>query len=287
MELVRSPHARNLVRWARDKVDVVVVAREPAVGLEVDDFRDACPERFASVGAGESSMAVAVALVGEGRFPFVHAFATEISPSDTSACRDLPVRLLVFGSGADDVAWSSPELTVLECGDATEVESVLKVAHAVDGPVVARMLSGEVPRLFAEPMKLGRVRVLSRGGEVAVVTRGVGTEQAMRAVAVLAGRGAMVTHVHVSTLQPYPVAAVREAIGAARGVITVENRPVAGGLGSRVAGALGAGQPTVRLGPVDGNPAAAVVRAVGELSSTHFDVSEEELAAVRLVPAPA
>jgi transketolase len=50
----------------------------------------------------------------------------------------------------DDVAVMRvlPNMTVLETGDATEVESVLDVAHAIPGPVYVRQLRGEIPRLF-------------------------------------------------------------------------------------------------------------------------------------------
>ena len=59
-----------------------------------------------------------------------------------------------------------PNMTVLEPGDATEVESVLDVAEQVPGPVYIRMLRGEVPRLFpkSEPMELDVPRRLGRGG---------------------------------------------------------------------------------------------------------------------------
>ena len=50
------------------------------------------------------------------------------------------------------------------------------------GLVYVRMLRGEVPRLFepGEPMALGRARVLSKGGDLAVLSSGICTEEAMR-----------------------------------------------------------------------------------------------------------
>ena len=77
---------------------------------------------------------------------------------------NLPVRLIGFLPGIttpggvthqaiDDVALMRimPNMTVLECGDATEVESVLDVAQAVHGPVYVRMLRGEVPAAVRPP----------------------------------------------------------------------------------------------------------------------------------------
>ena len=86
-------------------------------------------------------------------------------------------------------------MTVIERGDATEIETVLNVVHAVPGPVYVRMLRGEVPRLFdaAEPMRLGKLRTVvddqpSGKVDVAVFSSGICTEEAMRAT--LARRGA-------------------------------------------------------------------------------------------------
>ena len=77
-----------------------------------------------------------------------------------------------------------PNMTVLECGDATEVETVLDVIHGINGPVYVRMLRGEIPRLFdaAEPMQLGKARVISEGSDITLLTSGIMTEEAMRAV---------------------------------------------------------------------------------------------------------
>lgn len=120
----------------------------------------------------------------EGYYPYVHTFAVFICrrPFDQVAMSiaypNLPVRMVFLPGittpgGAthqaiDDIALMRiiPNLTILECGDATEVESVLDVAQAVNGPVYVRMLRGEVPRLFdcGEPMQLGRARALARAG---------------------------------------------------------------------------------------------------------------------------
>ena len=57
-------------------------------------------------------------------------------------------------------------MTVLECGDATEVESVLDLMQDINGPVYVRMLRGEIPRLFDSPMIFGKARVLTEGKDI-------------------------------------------------------------------------------------------------------------------------
>jgi transketolase len=88
-----------------------------------------------------------VALAREGYRPYIHTFGVFLTrrPFDQVAMSigvpNLPVRLIGFLPGLttpggvthqaiDDVALmrSIPNMRVLECGDATEVESVLDVA---------------------------------------------------------------------------------------------------------------------------------------------------------------
>jgi transketolase len=145
-------------------------------------------------------------------------------------------------------------MRILECGDATEVESVLDVAEKIDGPVYIRILRGEVPRLFpkTEPMEFGVVRVLSEGTDVAVVTAGICTEEAVRVSKSLKSMGVGIKHLHLSTLVPFPAEVV---VAAARsveyGMITMENHSIIGGVGSAAAEALaeaGVSKRLVRLG---------------------------------------
>jgi transketolase len=196
-------------------------------------------------------------------------------------------------------------MTILETGDATEVETVLDVAHAVGGPVYIRMLRGEVPRLFSrdEPMALNRARILSYGEDVTIFTAGITTEEAMRATAVLKNRGVSITHLHISTHKPFTDPAIPAAIAAARhGVITLENHTIVGGLGSAVAEIIaeqGLGKKLVRLGLRDtyahgasrhylmktyNLDAISLVRAVEQLTGQQTGITEADLAEVRIQP---
>lgn len=323
MERVSRPHRENLVRWAKQHPEVVVLSADLTASCEADGFRDAYPERFFSFGMAEQNlMGFAAGLAREGFFPFVHTFAVFICrrPFDQVAMSiaypNLPVRLIGFLPGLvtpggvthqaiDDLALMRvvPNMTVLECGDATEVESVLEVAHAVPGPVYVRMLRGEVTRWFdpAEPFRLGVARILHTGEDIAVLSSGLSTEEAARAVAALRARGLSIAHLHISTLKPFADPRVLAALHRARhGIITLENHSIIGGLGAAVAEMIaehGIGTRLIRLGLQDtyahgasmpyllreyGLDAAAVVAAAERLTGERFAVSADELAAIEL-----
>ena len=324
-ETVTKPHERNLVRWARDVPEALVLSGDLTGSTEIAAFRDAYPDRFVSMGMAEQNMlSWAGGLAREGFVPLLHTFAVFLyrRPLDQlsmSVCYpNLRVRLFGFLPGIttpggvthqaiDDIAVlrGIPNLTIIEMGDATEIETALEPVHAIDGPVYVRMLRGAVPRLFAkdQPFALNRARSLSEGDDLVVLSSGICTAEAMRAVRALSGKGVGVAHLHVSTLKPFDDAAVREALaGPARGVITFENHTVIGGLGSAVAELMageGIGKPLVRLGIPDtyahgasqahlmreyGLDALALVRAVEAMLGETTGIGEDELAAVDLTP---
>lgn len=324
-EIVARPHVDNFIAWAADRPEVLVLSADLTNSCEVGRWRDTYPDRFFSMGMAEQNMfGFAAGLAREGYRPFIHTFAVfqYRRPLDQLAMAiaypNLPVRLIGFLPGIttpggvthqaiEDIAIlrAIPNLTILETGDATEVESVLDVADGIDGPVYVRMLRGEVPRLFpaSEPMELSRSRLLSTGGDVTVVTAGITTEEALRATSVLADRGVELTHVHVSTHKPFGDAVLKEAVlSADAGVITLENHTVVGGLGSAVAELIagsGVGQRLIRLGLQDtfahgasrGHllreydlDAHALIRAVEQLLDRDLGIEDDELGAVTIAP---
>ncbi|MDF2631057.1 MAG: transketolase [Symbiobacteriaceae bacterium] len=323
MELLQKVHARNIVEWAKDKPEVVVYSADLTSSCEADLFRDRYPDRFFSMGLTEQNMlSMAGGMAREGYTPYIHTFAVFIyrraldQIAMSVAYPNLPVRMIGFLPGIltpggashqaiEDVAVmrSLPNMTVLETGDATDVETILDAAQAVDGPVYIRMLRGEIPRLFdkAEPFVLNRARVLSRGTDIALITSGICTEEAMRVTHLLKEKGVSIQHLHVSTLKPFTDPQVLEAVSGVRyGVITMENHTVIGGLGSAVAEVMaenGVGRKLVRMGLKDtfahgasrqylmrehGLDALALVGEVEKLLGRSFGIEEGDLLAVRL-----
>ena len=274
MEIVTRAHARHLVEWGRGRPEVYVLSADLTGSCEADDFRDAYPDRFLSMGIAEQNMLAFAGGMARGGFvPLVHTFAVFIyrraldQVAMSVAYPNLPVKMFGFLPGIltpggathqaiEDVAVmrALPNMTVLEAGDATEVESILDVACETPGPVYVRQLRGEVPRLFDknEPMRLGRLRTLSSGKDFVLLTSGICSEEGLRAAAALRGQGVEMTHYHVSTLKPFHHPEVMEAIAAScRGAITLENHSVIGGLGSIVAECMaeaGVGKPLRRMG---------------------------------------
>lgn len=323
MEILTKVYAKTLANFAADKPELVVYSADLTSSVEVDVFQKAYPDRFFSMGLTEQNMhSMAGGMAREGYKPYIHTFAVFIyrraydQICDSIAYSNLPVRMVGFLPGIltpggithqaiDDIALmrALPNMTVLEVGDVTEIESILETAHNINGPVYLRMLRGEVPRLFngAEPFRFNTARHLMTGNDITLFSSGVCTEEAMRATTILRERGVSINHLHISTLKPFTDPAVLEAASQSKyGVISFENHSIIGGLGSCVAEVMaenGVGKKLVRLGLQDvfahgasrpylmreyGLDALALVRSVEKLIGSDLHINETDLQAVRL-----
>ena len=320
-KLVIRPHVDNFIQWSKDKPEVVVLTADLTNSCEVGKWRDTYPERFFAMGMAEQNMmGFAAGLAREGFVPFIHTFAVFIyrRPYDQLAMSiaypNLNVKFMAFLPGIvtpggvthqaiEDVAImrATPNMTILDTADATEVESVLDVAHHIDGPVYVRMLRGEMPRLFTDPMVFNTARVLQEGKDVLVLSSGVMTEEAMRATAALKQKGVSIKHLHISTLKPFTDPLVLDALQSTLcGIITMENHSIIGGLGSAVSELMtehNVGKPLVRLGLKDTYAhgasyqyliqeyelnAIALVKSVEKLLNIETNLTPESLVAARI-----
>jgi transketolase len=272
IETVSRPFGRALLEYGARNDRVVVVTNDLTNSCEADEFRSAFPDRYLSMGMAEQNLAgVLSGLAREGMIPVYPTFAVFATrrPYEQIALNiaypALPVRIFGFLPGLstpggvthqsiDDIGLMSmlPNVTVLEVGDATEVETVWDAIDSIPGPVYCRMLRGQVPRRFDSPFRLGEVRELAQGRDVLLITSGLMTGPAMEVVQRARAAGVEVRHMHVATIKPLPAEQLAKAIGEVDfGVITVENHLIAGGLGAAVAGVIaeqGLNRPLVRIG---------------------------------------
>ncbi len=320
VEMVFRPYASAFERFAAGNPDILCLSADLTSSCEIDGFRDRHPDQFLSLGMAEQNMISFAGGLGLAGFrPFIHTFGVFMyrRPHDqliaSVAYPRRRVRLMGFLPGITtpggmthqsiediSVMRSIPNMTILETGDATEVESVCAAADSIDGPVWCRILRGSVPRLFDTPIRVGEIRELSRGDDVLIVTSGICTEEALRARAAFAEAGVSIRHLHLHTIKPFDARALLDHIGSVKhGVVTLENHVTEGGVGSLVAETMadaGAGKRLIRLGLKDtyahggsrpylmkyyGLDASALVRSIEDLMKQDFDITEDDLAAVR------
>ncbi|SDW65838.1 transketolase family protein [Roseicitreum antarcticum] len=321
VEMVSRPYASAFEKFAAGNPDILCLSADLTSSCEIDGFRDRHPDQFLSMGMAEQNMMSFAGGLGLAGFrPFIHTFGVFMyrRPYDqlmaSIAYPRRKVRMMAFLPGVTtpggmthqsiediSVMRSIPNMTILETGDATEVESICEAADSIDGPVWCRVLRGSVPRLFNTPIKVGEMRELSAGDDILVVTSGICTEEAMRARAALKKAGLSIRHLHLHTIKPFDSKALLDQIASVKhGVITLENHVTEGGVGSLVAETMadaGVGKRLIRLGLKDtyahggsrpylmryyGLDALALVRGVEDLVGQAVDITENDLDAARV-----
>ena len=321
IEIVKKPYSYSFENFAKLDKNILCLSGDLTSSCEVDGFRDRYPKQFVSMGMAEQNMMSFAGGLGLAGFrPFVHTFAVfayrrpyeQLLASIAYPRRK--VRIMGFLPGVttpagmthqaiEDIAVmrTIPNMTVLETGDATEVESICTVADSVEGPVYCRVLRGNVSRLFKTPMKIGEIRVLNKGTDILVVTSGISTEEALRARSAIKNAGISIQHIHLHTIKPINKELLLSQIEKVKyGVVTMENHLINGGIGSIVADIIaenGIAKRLIKLGLNDtfahggskayllkyyGLDAFALVKGIEQLMNIKTEINEENLENARI-----
>jgi transketolase len=255
-------------------------------------------------------LGVATGLAASGFKPYAYSIATFASMRpyeffrNGAVLHELPVRLVGVGGGVDyghngithyaleDVALmrAQPDLAVVAPADPAQTRSA--VLAMADLPTAAYLRLGKdgiaIPRLGGR-FELGRAEMLGSGDDVAIVTYGGITVEALAAADLLAAQGVGATVVVVASLAPAPVEDLAEVLGRIPVAVTVESHYVVGGVGSLVCEVVaerGLGCRVVRCGitsmPRGATGDRAYLHDRHGISATH--VADAALAAVRQGP---
>ena len=226
-------------------------------------FGEAFPERYFQMGIAEQNMlSTAAGLALAGKIPFANSFAVFSSgrPYDqirSSIC--VPgCNVNICGSSAglsdygdgkthqsiDDIALMRvlPHMTVLSPVDAVETAQMVQAMAELDGPCYIRINRNELPVYtdHSEPYRIGQMKCLREGSDVAVFATGVMVSVAMEAAQILEQEGISLRVVNLSTIKPLNTSALMGYCQGVKAVLTAEEHSVMAGMGSAVCEALSA-----------------------------------------------
>lgn len=246
--------------------------------MALEPFSERFPDRFFNVGVAEQNMVgLATGLAESGFIPFVYSIATFASLRAYEFIRNgpvahrLPVRIAGVGGGfeygsaghthhgLEDIGALrlQPGLAVLSPADPAQTRAALQATWDLDGPVYYRL--GKDDRLVVPGLegrfRLGRSELVREGGDVLVLAAGSLASEAVAACDELQSLGIEATLAVVSTLNPVPLADLRELLSRFSSAVTVEGHYVNGGLGTIAAEVIAEnGLPCrlTRLGVKDG-----------------------------------
>ncbi len=224
-------------------------------------FKDEMPDRFFMEGVSEATVVgMAAGLAMEGRIPYVNTIATFLTRrcfeqiAIDCCLHQAKVRLIGNGGGLvyaplgpthlaiEDVAIlrALPHMTIVAPADANEMRRLMPATVDHPGPLYIRLAKGDDPIVTAPSgsFEIGKGVVMREGADALLVTTGVTLRVALDAAAVLHGQGVEAGVLHLPTIKPLDLQAVRRMAAAAPVIVTVEEHSIIGGLGSAVAEAI-------------------------------------------------
>jgi transketolase len=254
----RDAFASTLDAMATEDGRVCAVVNDSVSSTKLKGFRSRFPRRFVNVGIAEQNMVgVSAGLANGGMIPFccgASCFLTARSMEQVKV--DLGyaknnVKLCGMSSGMaygelgpthhsiEDLAWTRviPNLMVIVPADPVETRAAMLWAKDCVGPVFIRISRMPVPMIFPDSFVFepGKAIVLREGNDVALLANGVLVSRALKAAELLHERGIEARVLNMSSMAPMDRDAVIAAAKETRGIVTIEEASVYGGLGGAVA----------------------------------------------------
>lgn len=265
-----------------DALKAVMETDEKVVALDADlggaskwtDLAKSNPDRFINVGIAEANMVgVAAGLNLTGYTPFIHTFG----PFATRRVLDQIFlsgaysknTINIFGSdpgfaaghnGGTHTTWedvallrSIPNVVICDAADEVQMDWIIKAFSKMEGVHYVRGNRKGVRNVYApgSTFEIGKGNLLKEGSDYLIVATGQLVSEALEVAEELAAKGITCDVVDMFTIKPLDEKLLRERLADKKGVITIENHSITGGLGSAVAEVIadnGLATPLKRIG---------------------------------------
>lgn len=259
---IRDGYGDALVELGEKNPNVVVLTADLAESTRAHKFAEKWPERFIECGVAEQNMAgIASGLAVSGKIPFISSYAT-FSPGKnwetirtTIIYNEANVKIAGHHSGivtgpdgathqaTEDIAITRcwPNIKVISPCDYWEAKKATLYAAEVYGPVYIRYVRDKTPVITtAETLfRFGKIECFwkpqKENAEIAIMATGHLVYQALLAAKELEEEGIDVCVLNVHTIKPLDEEKILEVASKVKGIVTLEDHQVHGGLGSAIA----------------------------------------------------
>ena len=254
----RDAFASALEAVAREQSNVVTVVNDSIGSSKVGNFAKLFPGRLVNVGIAEQDLiGIAAGLANGGLLPFVCAAACFMTGRGLEqikvdvAYSNANVKLCGMSSGMaygelgpthhsiEDLAWTRAiaNMTVIVPADPLETQQAVFAAAQIQGPMFLRISRSPVPQVHPDDyqFQIGHAVQLRAGDDVTLIANGTMVSRALNAAELLAEQGIQARVLNMATVRPIDRDAIISAARETRGIVTVEEHTVYGGLGSAVA----------------------------------------------------
>lgn len=263
----RVSYGEELVKLGEENNNIVVLDADLSKSTKTANFKGKFPNRFINAGIAEQNlMGMAAGLAVVGKIPFASTFAVFAAGRAFEIIRNsicypkLNVNIAATHAGitvgedggshqaVEDIAImrSLPNMTVIVPADDIEARQAVRAAANIDGPVYLRLGRLAVPTIFDENYKfvMGKGNVIKEGSDITIIGTGLLVSKCIDAADLLEKQGIKTRVINISTIKPIDKDLIAKAAKETKGIITVEEHSVIGGLGSAVCDAVSSTYPT-------------------------------------------
>ena len=263
----RHAFSDMLLELGEEDERIVVVNNDSVGSSNTGPFRKRFPHRLVNVGIAEQNLVgVGAGLANAGKIPFVCSAscfltgrALEQIKADV-AYSNANVKLVGISSGMaygalgpthhsiEDLSWTRAidNLNVLVPADPAQTRAAVRWAVENPGPLYLRVPRFKVPDVTPDDAVLepGHAITLRDGDDVTIVAVGTMVSRALDAAEALRADGIGARVINMPFVDPLDEATLLDAARETRGIVTVEEAIVTGGLGAAVASLVAQHQPT-------------------------------------------
>ena len=261
---LRVAYGEALVKLGQKNDKVVALDADLAHATMSATFAEAFPDRFYNMGIAEANMMCAAAgFAHTGYIPFASTFAlfgagrafeqirNSIAYTNTNVKFGFSHSGLSVGEDGgshqsiEDIALmrEMPNMTIFVPCDPAEMEKAVFAAAEINGPVyirVARPVCEDITNPD-DPFIPGKANIMKDGTDVCIISMGLMIPVALKAAEMLAAEGISAAVVNMHTVKPIDAETILAMNAKCKGIVTIEEHSIIGGLGSAVAEVL-AGQ---------------------------------------------
>lgn len=257
MICLRDKIGELLCEFASKDNRIYVLDSDLANSLKTLQFQKEYPERFIETGIAEASaMSIAAGIASEGQIPFYVNFAIFVTGTAWTQLRqaayaNLNVKMIGTYVGMDngpdgashhaneDIALvrTIPNVKVLIPSNVKELKEAIKIAIEHQGPVYIRVTRDVVPDVeFNEESKLGKSKIVEDlGNDFALIYEGTAAAIAYKGFEALKEKGYKGKLINIFSVKPIDEEFINNLASTVKGIVTVENHSILGGIGSRIA----------------------------------------------------
>lgn len=276
MEANRVAYGKALLEVAKQDERIVVLDADLGKATNSITVKPVFPERYIDCGIAEQNMVgIAAGLATTGKIPFASTFAVfagmrALEQVRNSVCYpNLNVKIVGThagvesgGDGASHQALEDlatmrvqPNMTVFVPSDHVSTKKIVQLMAKEAGPMYMRVGRDANEALYSDSDEfcVGGSKQLANGNYAAIIATGTMVYKALAAAKELAKEHIEVRVIDMYSIKPLDVAAVLRAARETKGIVTIEDHNIVGGLGSAVCEVVAGESPAkvIRLGVKD------------------------------------